>query len=117
METKEIYFKILEKLNHKDTIKEYRVHLQGYNSSDKICTTLYYTIPTPEESQDYESRSIYYEHSDRGIGFSAYSASTIECPITESEAIEVEYIFHSIKKKLKDIAYDELLELLNSVSN
>lgn len=112
METKELYFRVLEKFNCKDTIKRYKICLHNYDTGDGTHIIVYYSTPTPGNPQNYEERMIYYEHSNKGIGFSVYSTHVIECPITESEAIEVEYIIHSIRKKLKDIAYDELLELL-----
>lgn len=49
---------------------------------------------------------------DKGAGFSINRVAPITYPITDGEAIETEYLFHSIEKKLEDIACDELLKLL-----
>lgn len=76
MEAKEICFRVLEKFNDKDVLKEYKASL------------------------------------NKGAGFSINRVAPITYPITDGEAIETEYLFHSIEKKLEDIACDELLKLL-----
>jgi hypothetical protein len=114
MEAKEICFRVLEKFNDKDVLKEYKASLNKGQGIEGSYICLHYNIPRPtsKNPDNTEYGCLYYEHSDKGAGFSINRVAPITYPITDGEAIETEYLFHSIEKKLEDIACDELLKLL-----
>lgn len=101
MEAKEICFRVLEKFNDKDVLKEYKASLNKGQGIEGSYICLHYNIPRPTS-----------KNPDKGAGFSINRVAPITYPITDGEAIETEYLFHSIEKKLEDIACDELLKLL-----
>lgn len=72
MEAKEICFRVLEKFNDKDVLKEYKASLNKGQGIEGSYICLHYNIPRPtsKNPDNTEYGCLYYEHSDKGAGFS-----------------------------------------------
>lgn len=112
---KELYLKVLEKFNCKEMLKAHECVAYVTNWGNEDFYSLNYTIFCHEAKypSDRKCRQIRFKCSDKESGFILNGPNnTVDYLVTKDEAVEIIYLFLSIRRKLQDITRDELLELL-----
>lgn len=113
---KEALIKLLEKFNDKKYIEQHTVQVSSSpRGFDRFSLCYYVPNPTPENPTGVRFCCIRYVSFDDKAGFTSEdSYDIIAYPVTKDEAVEIEYIFHSILKKIEQIRLERVMEILNS---
>lgn len=116
MEMKEVLIRVIEKMNCKEMLREYRVwhSTRDTFTDNQSVTDLGFQLPYPVKSDPDNTvcRVIRFICGKECSGFAGESSCKVDYPCTEKETVEIKYLFHQIKNKLEEMWRDELLELL-----
>lgn len=109
MEMKEALIRVLEKMNCKEMIKTYKVHIVWADPNMEI--VYYVPCPTKASPDAVEHRNISYHADLKGfLAFWDFTKPTYL--VTDDEAVEIEYLYHSIRKKAEEVRLEQLVTFL-----
>lgn len=109
MEMKEALIRVLEKMSCKDVIRTHKVHISWVGTT--IALSYYVPCPTSASSDAVEYRNITYRTDLKGF-LASWDFTEPTYLVTDDEAVEIEYLYHSIRKKIEEVRLEQLVTFL-----